>query len=67
MERRRDTNNPLAGFLLIVTAGGLIFSDQRVILDRRLTLSERAAQPLVAFTILATIIAGVVLYLFKGG
>jgi hypothetical protein len=36
MERRRNTNNPLAGFLPIVTAGGLIFSDHREIPDRRL-------------------------------
>jgi hypothetical protein len=40
VERRRNTNNPLAGFLPIVTAHGLIFSDRRVITDRRVPVPE---------------------------
>ncbi|MGH8771343.1 MAG: hypothetical protein ACREV2_09225 [Burkholderiales bacterium] len=40
VERRRNTNNPLAGFLPIVTARGLIFSDRRVITDRRAPVPE---------------------------
>jgi hypothetical protein len=44
VERRRNINNPLAGFLPIVTARGLIFSDRRVIADRRMPVPEQAAE-----------------------
>ncbi|MGH8729006.1 MAG: hypothetical protein ACREV9_12840 [Burkholderiales bacterium] len=44
VERRRNTNNPLAGFLPIVTAHGVIFSDRRLIPDRRVPSPEFSAE-----------------------